>query len=54
MLRQIIIMGLTLVSLTAFSQSRNSNEIFVEGGSKMKVRPDLATFTLTVEKKRHD
>lgn len=51
MLRQIIIMGLTLVSLTAFSQSRNSNEVFVEGGSKMKVRPDLATFTLTVEKR---
>ena len=50
MLRQIIIIGLTLFSLSAFSQSKNSNEIIAEGGSKIKVRPDLATFTLTVEK----
>jgi uncharacterized protein len=51
MLRQIITFGLTLFSLTVFSQLRNSNEIIAEGGSKMKVRPDIATFTLTVEKR---
>jgi uncharacterized protein len=51
MLRQIIIIGLTFFPLGAFSQSKNSNEIIAEGGSKIKVRPDLATFTLTVEKR---
>ena len=51
MFRQIIIIGLTLLSLSAFSQSKNSNEIIAEGGSKIKVRPDLAIFTLTIEKR---
>ena len=51
MLRQIFIISLTLLSYCAFSQSKNSNELIAEGGAKIKVRPDIATFTLTIEKK---
>ena len=51
MLRQFIFIGLTLFSLSVFSQSKNSNEIIAEGGAKIKVTPDIATFTLTVEKR---
>jgi uncharacterized protein len=33
-----------------FAQSKPSNEIVAEGAAKMKVKPDVATFTLTVSK----
>jgi uncharacterized protein YggE len=36
---------------TAFSQQQPSNEIIAEGAAKMKVKPDLAVFTLTLEKR---
>jgi|GEM_PF-1323643 len=51
MLKQLILIGLTLFYLNAFSQPKDSNEIIAEGTSKIKVRPDLVSFTLTVEKR---
>jgi len=39
-----------LLSLTAYTQEKNTNEIIAEGGSKIKVSPDVAMFTLTVKK----
>ncbi|MDP9042314.1 MAG: SIMPL domain-containing protein [Bacteroidota bacterium] len=51
MLRQIYIIALALFSLHASSQTKTSNEIVAEGGSKIKIRPDLVTFVFTVEKK---
>lgn len=39
-----------LLASTVFSQSKKSGEIIAEGGSKMKVRPDIAVLSLTVEK----
>jgi uncharacterized protein YggE len=50
MLKHFAIISLTLLSLQAVSQSKNNNEIVAEGSSRIKVRPDLVTFTLTVEK----
>ena len=40
----------TLLMSPVYSQSKNNGEIVAEGGSKMKVRPDIAIFSLTVEK----
>jgi uncharacterized protein YggE len=39
-----------LVVASGFSQTKPSNEIVAEGGAKIKIKPDLATFTLTIEK----
>src|SRR6266542_3654751 len=50
LLKLIIILSSTLLFSTLFAQEKNSNEIIAEGGSKRKVRPDLVTFTLTIEK----
>jgi uncharacterized protein YggE len=50
MLKYIVISCLTLLSLNAVSQSNNNNELVAEGSSRIKVKPDLVTFTLTVEK----
>jgi uncharacterized protein YggE len=41
---------LMFFALNVFSQSKPSNEIVAEGGAKVKIRPDLVTFTLTIEK----
>ena len=38
-------------SISSFSQSENGNEIIVEGNAKMKVKPDLASFRISVVKK---
>ena len=51
MLKQIFLITLILLSLNAISQTKSTNEVIAEGGSKIKVRPDLVTFTLTVEKR---
>ena len=51
MIRQIIIGALVVFSLHANSQTKNSNEIVAEGGSKIKVRPDIVSFVFTIEKK---
>jgi uncharacterized protein YggE len=50
MLKHIVIISLALLSLNAHSQSKNNNELVAEGSSRIKVKPDLVTFTLTVEK----
>jgi uncharacterized protein YggE len=41
----------TILALTSFSQSKSSNEIVAEGAAKAKTTPDLAIFTLSVEKR---
>ena len=46
-----MLLSLTFLFSTVYSQTKNDNEIIAEGGSKIKVRPDLAIFTLTVEKR---
>ena len=48
--RLIFLLIFTFLIATAYSQSKNIGEIIAEGGSKIKIRPDLAIFTLTVEK----
>jgi len=50
MLKLIVTGLLMIVFSNAYSQSKPDKEIVAEGGAKMKVTPDLATFTLTVEK----
>lgn len=51
-MRILIILNLiTLLSFSAFSQSIATGEIIVEGGAKAKVRPDIAIFTLSIEKR---
>ncbi|MBZ5857747.1 SIMPL domain-containing protein [Flavihumibacter profundi] len=51
MLKMTMLLSLTFIFSTVFSQTKNDYEIIAEGGSKIKVRPDLAIFTLTVEKR---
>ena len=51
MLKTIMLLSLTFFLSSAFSQSKNDNEIIAEGAAKIKVRPDLATFSLTIEKR---
>ena len=50
MQKLIVTAFLIIVFTTMFSQSTSSNEIILEGGAKIKVTPDDATLTLTVEK----
>lgn len=47
----IMLLFFTILFLDAESQTLNNNEMIVEGGSKIKVKPDLAIFTLTIEKR---
>jgi len=51
MLKMTILLSLTFLFSNVYSQKKYDNEIIAEGGSKIKVRPDLAIFTLTVEKR---
>ncbi|MGG9960729.1 SIMPL domain-containing protein [Ferruginibacter sp. SUN106] len=46
----IILATAALFSNSTFSQNKKSAEITAEGSSKIKVRPDMVTFTLTIEK----
>ena len=41
---------LVIATSALFAQSKSSNEIVAEGSAKTKVKPDLATLTLTVSK----
>jgi len=50
MQKLIVTAFLIIVFTTIYSQSTSSNEIILEGGAKIKVTPDDATLTLTVEK----
>lgn len=51
MYRLFLFAALAMLSLHAASQSRNDNEIVAEGSAKMKISPDISTFTLKVEKR---
>lgn len=37
--------------LFAYSQQQPSNEVIAEGAAKMKIKPDIVVFTLTMEKR---
>lgn len=50
LLRLTFLFCCVFLASAVFSQSKKSGEIIAEGGSKMKVRPDIAVFSLTVEK----
>jgi uncharacterized protein len=50
LLNLLIVISFTLLSSTSYSQEKNSNEIIAEGAAKTKVKPDVAAFTLTIEK----
>jgi len=50
MQKLIVTAFMTMVFSIAYSQSTSSNEIIVEGMAKTRVKPDLATLTLTIEK----
>lgn len=48
-----ILLTLIILVATSFSyaqNNKNDNEIIVEGTSKTKIQPDIAIFTLTIEK----
>lgn len=46
----LLVLTLTLLFTTAYTQQQ-SNEVIAEGAAKMKVKPDIAVFTLTMEKR---
>ncbi|GAB2825156.1 SIMPL domain-containing protein [Ferruginibacter profundus] len=46
----IILATVSLFSHSAFSQNKKLAEITAEGNAKIKVKPDIVTFTLTIEK----
>ena len=41
---------LALLNFSAFSQTKKLAEITAEGSSRLKVKPDIVTFTLTIDK----
>jgi uncharacterized protein YggE len=52
MRQTLLLLTLTVLSLTSYSQQQQpSNDIIAEGSAKMKVKPDNAIFTLTMEKR---
>lgn len=50
MLKLLAFLVLTLALTSINAQLKNTNEIVAEGGAKTKVKPDVALFTLTIEK----
>ncbi len=51
MKRKIIIFTFLVVTLNIFSQNNSGNELTAEGNAKTKVKPDLASFRVTIEKR---
>jgi uncharacterized protein YggE len=51
MKRQLIILFFILLTFNSFSQNKNGNEITSEGIAKIKVKPDLASLRITIEKR---
>ena len=45
-----LLTALALFNFSAFSQNKKLAEITAEGSSRLKVKPDIVTFTLTIEK----
>lgn len=50
MKRMFILLLFVFTSLPSFSQTNSGNEINAEGNSKVKVKPDLASLSISVEK----
>lgn len=50
LLSLIAFVSLTFLFSPAYSQDKNTKEIIAEGGAKTKIRPDIASFSFTVEK----
>jgi uncharacterized protein YggE len=51
MKKTVVLFLFLICSISTFSQTTSGNEITSEGNSKTKVKPDLATLRVTVEKK---
>ena len=51
MKKQLIIITFILLTINSFSQTNNGNEITADGIGKTKVKPDLASFRISVEKR---
>ncbi|MGL3000480.1 SIMPL domain-containing protein [Flavobacterium sp. RSSB_23] len=51
MKKHLTILAFVLLTLNGFSQNRSGNEITAEGIAKMKVKPDLASFRISVSKR---
>jgi hypothetical protein len=51
MKKHLTILAFVLLSLNSFSQNSSGNEITAEGIAKTKVKPDLASFRISVEKR---
>ena len=50
-MRLTLLLSLTFLFSNVYSQQSNDNEIVAEGSAMIKVKPDIATLTLTVEKR---
>jgi uncharacterized protein len=50
-MKQLPVFLILIVVVTSGYSQQQSNDIIVEGTAKMKVKPDVATFTLTIEKR---
>lgn len=51
MKKHLTILAFVLLTLNSFSQNNSGNEITAEGIAKTKVKPDLASFRISVEKR---
>lgn len=51
MKKHLAILFFILLTFNTFSQNNNGNEITSEGIAKIKVKPDLASFRITIEKR---
>lgn len=51
MKRKFIIFTFLVITLNLFSQNNSGNELTAEGNAKTKVKPDLASFRISIEKR---
>ncbi|HEX8577711.1 MAG TPA: SIMPL domain-containing protein [Flavobacterium sp.] len=51
MKKHLTILAFLILSSHSFSQGNNGNEITAEGVAKVKVKPDLASFRITIQKR---
>lgn len=51
MKRKFIIFTFLVLSLNLFAQNNSGNELTAEGNAKTKVKPDLASFRISIEKR---
>lgn len=51
MKKHLTILAFVLLTFNSFSQNKTGNEITAEGIAKMKVKPDLASFRISVSKR---